>query len=57
VDVDQRQHEIKQHHDRSGVDEDLHDPEEVGILHGCLKTHTPYDEAVAWNQHTQQAAA
>jgi len=29
----------------------------VGILHGCLKTHTPYDEAVAWNQHTQQAAA
>jgi len=29
----------------------------VGILHGCLKTHTPYDEATAWNQHTQQAAA
>ena len=29
----------------------------VGILHGCLKTHTPYDEAIAWNQHTQQAAA
>jgi len=29
----------------------------VGIMHGCLKTHTPYDEAVAWNQHTQQAAA
>jgi len=29
----------------------------VGILHGCLKTHTPYDEAVAWSQHTQQAAA
>ncbi len=29
----------------------------VGILHGCLKTRTPYDEAVAWNQHTQQAAA
>ncbi len=29
----------------------------VGILHGCLKTHTHYDEAVAWNQHTQQAAA
>jgi len=29
----------------------------VGILHGCLKTHTPYDEAIAWNQHAQQAAA
>jgi len=29
----------------------------VGILHGCLKTHTPYDEATAWNQHAQQAAA
>ena len=29
----------------------------VGILHGCIKTHTPYDEATAWNQHTQQAAA
>jgi transposase len=29
----------------------------VGILHGCLKTHTLYDEAVAWNQHTQKAAA
>ena len=29
----------------------------VGILHGCLKTHTPYDEAIAWNQHTQQEAA
>jgi len=23
----------------------------AGILHGCLKTHTPYDEATAWNQH------
>jgi transposase len=22
----------------------------VGILHGCLKTHTPYDEATAWPQ-------
>ncbi len=22
----------------------------VGILHGCLKTHTPYDEATAWSQ-------
>ena len=29
----------------------------VGILHGCLKTKTCYDEATAWNQHTQQAAA
>ncbi len=29
----------------------------VGILHGCLKTHTPYNEAIAWNQHTQQVAA
>ncbi len=29
----------------------------VGILHGCLKTNTPYDEATAWNQHTEQAAA
>jgi len=29
----------------------------VGILHGCIKTHTPYDEATAWNQHTQLAAA
>ncbi len=22
----------------------------VGILHGCLKTRTPYDEAIAWPQ-------
>jgi transposase len=29
----------------------------VGILHGCLETHTPYDEATAWSHHTQQAAA
>ena len=29
----------------------------VGILHGCLKTHTPYNEALAWHQHTQQEAA
>lgn len=26
----------------------------VGILHGCLKTGTPYDEATAWSHHTQQ---
>jgi len=30
----------------------------VGILHGCLKTHTPYQEATAWPQPvTAQAAA
>ncbi|MCK9904206.1 IS110 family transposase [Frankia sp. Cpl3] len=30
----------------------------VGILHGCLKTHTPYNEATAWPQHvTEQIAA
>jgi len=31
----------------------------VGILHGCLKTRTPYDEATAWSHHNQnqQAAA
>jgi hypothetical protein len=29
----------------------------VGILHGCLKTHTPYNEALAWHQHTHQVAA
>lgn len=23
----------------------------VGILHGCLKTHTTYDESTAWPQH------
>ena len=30
----------------------------VGILHGCLKTHTRYDEDTAWGhrQQTQQAA-
>lgn len=26
----------------------------VGILHGCLKTDTQYDEATAWAHHTQQ---
>ena len=25
----------------------------VGILHGCLKTHTPYNETTAWPQHHQ----
>jgi len=29
----------------------------VGILHGCLKTGTLYDEATAWNHHTEHAAA
>jgi transposase len=29
----------------------------VGILHGCLKTRTCYDEATAWPQHSQNAAA
>jgi len=31
----------------------------VGILHGCLKTGTPYDEHTAWAHHQQdqQAAA
>lgn len=32
----------------------------VGILHGCLRQHQPYDEATAWQppkQNTQQAAA
>jgi hypothetical protein len=31
----------------------------VGILHGCLKTRTPYDETTAWRHHQQdqQAAA
>jgi hypothetical protein len=28
----------------------------VGILHGCLKTRTPYDEGTAWPQLTAQAA-
>jgi transposase len=32
----------------------------VGILHGCLKSSTSYDEATAWSHHArqdQQAAA
>jgi Transposase/Transposase IS116/IS110/IS902 family len=28
----------------------------VGILHGCLKTRTPYDEDTAWAHRAQQAA-
>ncbi|SFQ48967.1 hypothetical protein SAMN04489713_1415 [Actinomadura madurae] len=27
----------------------------VGILHGCLKTGTPYDEATAWSHPVQNA--
>jgi hypothetical protein len=28
----------------------------VGILHGCLKTHTPYDKGTAWaHRHTTAA--
>ncbi|EFC79679.1 transposase IS116/IS110/IS902 family protein [Parafrankia sp. EUN1f] len=29
----------------------------VGILHGCLKTHTPYDEATAWPRNVTLAPA
>ncbi|PWR17413.1 IS110 family transposase [Micromonospora sicca] len=29
----------------------------VGILHGCLKTGTPYDEATAWSHHLNETAA
>lgn len=29
----------------------------VGILHGCLKTGTRYDETTAWSHHTENAAA
>ena len=29
----------------------------VGILHGCLRHHTPYNETTAWSHHTDQAAA
>ncbi|MFD8563595.1 IS110 family transposase [Streptosporangium canum] len=29
----------------------------VGILHGCLKTRTLYDEATAWSHHTKSLAA
>ncbi len=28
----------------------------VGILHGCLKTSTPYNEHTAWAHHHQAAA-
>ena len=28
----------------------------VGILHGCLKTGTVYNEHTAWSHHTQTAA-
>jgi transposase len=29
----------------------------VGILHGCLKTRTLYDETTAWSHHADKAAA
>ncbi|MFE2124225.1 hypothetical protein ACFW9U_26665 [Rhodococcus aetherivorans] len=29
----------------------------VGILHGCLKTRTCYDETTAWLHHAEKAAA
>jgi hypothetical protein len=29
----------------------------VGILHGCLKTHTAYNETTAWSHHVAQEAA
>jgi len=29
----------------------------VGILHGCLKTDTHYNETTAWTQHAERAAA
>jgi hypothetical protein len=29
----------------------------VGILHGCLKTSTPYDEATAWSHRAEKLAA
>jgi hypothetical protein len=29
----------------------------VGILHGCRKTRTCYDEPTAWSHHGEQAAA
>ncbi|WNV92093.1 IS110 family transposase [Umezawaea sp. Da 62-37] len=29
----------------------------VGILHGCLKTGTHYDETTAWSHHTEHLAA
>nr|ACJ60965.1 VEG23 [uncultured soil bacterium] len=29
----------------------------VGILHGCLKTHTPYNETTAWAHHHTTTAA
>ena len=29
----------------------------VGILHGCLKTRTCYDQTTAWSPHPEQAAA
>jgi hypothetical protein len=29
----------------------------VGILHGCIKTGTPYHEEIAWPRHSEPIAA
>jgi hypothetical protein len=29
----------------------------VGVLHGCLKTRTHYDETTAWSHHAEKVAA
>jgi hypothetical protein len=29
----------------------------VGILHGCLKTHSSYNDVTAWSHRSQNAAA
>lgn len=29
----------------------------VGILHGCLRTRTRYDETIAWSHHAEKTAA
>jgi hypothetical protein len=34
----------------------VHNDRLVGILHGCLKTRTLYDEDTAWSHRQQQAA-
>jgi hypothetical protein len=32
-------------------------PRLVGILHGCLRHHTRYDEVIAWHTELDEAAA
>ncbi len=34
----------------------VHNGRLAGILHGCLKTRTRYDEDTAWGHRNQQAA-